>query len=361
MSTLLRSPAAPAARQAPPRSRRETAARILHRAGLPAWLERLPKRESLIVLGYHRIAPPGSQGRLGMEDAPCDPGLFSATVDQFDEQIRCLKRQTTIVGLDEAIEAAAGRAPRRGCRLLITFDDGYRDNYDLAFPVLRSHGVPAVFFLTTAFAGTSHVPWWDQLAHLLATARRRRFLLPGVGGVDLDRDGLAWTRRRLLNLVKQGRQVLDLPELLAHLAEAAQSAAPLSTRRRFIDWDEARQMQRGGMIIGSHTHTHPVLSHLSEAQQRDELATSRHLLAVELGAPPLAVAYPTGARDSYTTVTRRLAFETGYRAAFSFYGGINRVGRADPFDLHRVGVDLQSTERFALRVAMASATGYSWP
>jgi len=290
---------------------------------------------SLIVLGYHRIAAPGFAGGDDGSSEPCDPGLFSACVDRFDEQLRCLKRQTQIVRLEEAIELAGGRISlRRGSRVLLTFDDGYRDNFDLAFPVLRAHGVPAVFLIPTAYAGTAHAPWWDRVAHLLATAQRR-----------------------LLNLVKHGQPAIDPPVLLAHLTEAAESTAPPSQRRRFLDWDEARQMQRAGMSIGSHTHTHPLLSQLTESQQREELATSRHLIATELRQPPLAVAFPTGARDSFTAVTRRLARDIGYRAAFSFHGGVNRRGRTDAFDPRRVGVDPQSGERCALRLAMARATG----
>lgn len=360
MSTLLRSPAPVVRQSARPGGLRETAARLLVRAGAPGWLARLPQRDSVLALCYHRIAAPGALGKTTL-DNPCDPGLFSAGVNQFEEQIRCLKRHAEIVDLAEAIELASSRRPRRACRVLITFDDGYRDNYDLAFPVLRAHGVPAVFFLTTAMVGSSHTPWWDQLAHLLATAQRRRFTLPGAGAVDLEREGLAVVRRRLLNLVKHGPAQVDVPALLAHLAEAAEASAPLSAHRRFIDWNEAREMQRHGMAIGSHTHTHPVLSRLTVLQQREELATSRHLIATELGAPPLAIAYPTGASDSYTPATRRLAAEVGYRAVFSFHGGINRAGRADALGLCRVGVGPQSADRFALRLATAGAIGYCWP
>jgi peptidoglycan/xylan/chitin deacetylase (PgdA/CDA1 family) len=76
--------------------------------------------------------------------------------------------------------------------VLITFDDGYLDNYEIAFPILRSHVVQGVFFLATSMVGSCQVPWWDHIAYLMKTARRRRFSLryPADLAVDIDRERL---------------------------------------------------------------------------------------------------------------------------------------------------------------------------
>ncbi len=87
--------------------------------------------------------------------------------------------------------------------MLITFDDGYLDNYEVAFPILRSHGVQGVFFLVTDIIGSCNVPWWDHIAYVMNTARQRRFSLryPVDLAVDIDETGMKNSLRDVLKLV----------------------------------------------------------------------------------------------------------------------------------------------------------------
>ena len=112
--------------------KREILARGLLWSGAASLLARLPARDSLLVLNYHRIGNP--------DEDPFDPGVFSATGDQFAGQIAFLKRRVSLVTLEEALAFVNGTANGGGtrCRALITFDDGYLDNYQTAFPILRS-------------------------------------------------------------------------------------------------------------------------------------------------------------------------------------------------------------------------------
>jgi len=133
--------------------KRELLANGLYWSGTALLLGHFPRRNSLLILTYHRIGD--------SKDDLFDPGVFSVTADQFNEHIAYLKRQSLLVTLEEALAFVDGptrdRKPR--CRVLMTFDDGYRDNYELAFPILRSHGAQGVFFLITDMVGTGQVPW----------------------------------------------------------------------------------------------------------------------------------------------------------------------------------------------------------
>jgi hypothetical protein len=164
--------------------KRELLARGLHWSGASFLLERLPTKSMLLVLNYHRIG--------NADDDQFDPGVFSATADEFDSQIAHLKRRVSLVSLEEALSFISGSAQekRPRYRVLITFDDGYRDNYQTAYPILRSHGVQGVFFLCTGMVGSCQVPWWDHIAYVVKTARTRQFSLcyPGPFHVDIDRD-----------------------------------------------------------------------------------------------------------------------------------------------------------------------------
>ena len=142
------------------KSRRERAAGLLEHPPV-RWLASLvPLRPGLVALSYHRIAEPGSP--------PLDRGLWSATPPQFASQLQLLQREFDVISaaeLEQVLEAGRGR------HVMITFDDGYRDNYEHAFPALRAAGLPATFFLSTGFLDDPKLTWWDEIAWMLSTGR----------------------------------------------------------------------------------------------------------------------------------------------------------------------------------------------
>ena len=331
-------------------------ARGLYWSGASLLLSQLPARDSLLVLNYHRIGNP--------DDDLFDPGVFSATADQFNDQISYLKRHISLVTLDEALAFIEGtnKDRNRCCRVLITFDDGYLDNYEIAFPILRTHGAQGVFHLATSIVGSCDVPWWDHIAYMMKTARRRSFSLsyPADLTVDIDKTGIAAALRNILKLYKQPNNT-DPVRFLRELAEASRGEEPPGTQRRFLNWEEAREMSKGGMVIGSHTHSHTVLSQLAPDRQLEELSKSRTILKEQLGVEAEVLAYPVGARTSFTDKTQKLAREAGYRAAFSFYGGTNLPGMVSSYDVKRIGIGDQSRSRFRVQTAVCRLTGGYWP
>jgi peptidoglycan/xylan/chitin deacetylase (PgdA/CDA1 family) len=336
--------------------KRELLSQAVLRSGTAFLLRQLPERDSLMVLNYHRIGDG--------DDDPFDPDLFSATGDELNEQISYLKRHISLVTLQEAMAFVDGtiNEKSRRCRVLITFDDGYLDNYEVAFPILRSHGVQGVFFLATGLVGSCYVPWWDRIAHLMKTARRRRFCLryPAELVVDVDKNGLDRSLRDVLSLYKRPGNT-DPTRFISELGEEVKGRDPPGTLRRFLNWNEAREMAGGGMAIGSHTDSHHVLSQLGPDQQRQELARSRALLREQLGAEVDALAYPVGAASSFSDQTQQLAEEVGYRAAFSFYGGTNLPRTTQRYDIRRVGVGGQSWPRFRVQAIVCRVTGKFGP
>jgi peptidoglycan/xylan/chitin deacetylase (PgdA/CDA1 family) len=336
--------------------KRELLAKGLYWSGASFLLSQLPARDSLLVLNYHRIGNP--------DDDLFDPGVFSATADQFNEQVSYLKNHVSLVTLDEALAFIEGtnKEKNRRCRVLITFDDGYLDNYEIAYPVLSAQGAQGVFFLATSMVGSCEAPWWDHIAYLVKTARRRRFQLryPMDLTVNLDEKGLAESLRAILRHYKLPENS-DPARFIRELEEESKGEALPRTQRRFLNWDEAREMSKGGMAMGSHTHSHTVLSQLSTDQQREELTKSRTILKEQLGVEVDVLAYPVGGKTSFTYETQTLAREAGFRAGFSFYGGTNLPGKTLPYDVKRIGIDDQSRSRFRVQTAVCSFTGSYWP
>jgi peptidoglycan/xylan/chitin deacetylase (PgdA/CDA1 family) len=323
-------------------------AQMCARSGLMRLLETVLQRDALLVLNYHRVG--------NAEETPYDSGTFGPTAEQFDWELSYVKSRFDCVTLEGALAMMMGQAPVRRS-LLITFDDGYLDNYQTAFPILRSHGLHATFFLPTTFIGTARLPWWDMIAYIIKHSRRDGFRLsyPQPADFHLDRARPSATVFQVLKLCAETHTVNYAP-LIDNLETACDCPRPNgSSERCFLNWDEAREMQAAGMTFGSHTHTHEVLSGLSAERQLCELSESRAILERELGRTIDILAYPVGRSDTFNSDTLAALKHLGYRAAFSFYGGANLRGRVNRLDIRRDDCYSPSPELFRLQTTLTAA------
>lgn len=336
-------------------SRRALASSLASRLRLVSLLERVAVQPSLIVIVYHRVSRP--------EDCAYDRAVIEATPEMFDEQMAMLKRRHVVVGKDELGAIVAGHEKLRHPRVAITFDDGYRDNYSVAYPILRSHGLPGLFFLATQFVGSCELVWWDRIAFAVRHTRHRSITLllptPLVVAVDhADREPAIQTVLRAYKRTLHQGHMGDAA-FFAMLAEACDVESPvLAAERPFLSWEEAAEMQRGGMGIASHTHSHRILAALSPEEQRRELSASRAQL-VERGFEAADfLAYPVGSPSDFSEVTKHEARAAGFTVGFSNYGGINVPGRTDPFDVRRIAIDLSETmTQLRFRLAASGVVG----
>lgn len=311
-------------------SKRELLATALWRSGLLRILERKRSQPGVLIFNHHRI------GRAS--DSRYDRGVFSATEEQLEQQIRYVAKHFPVVGGEELEAIVTGRRKLDRMYAAVTFDDGYLDNYTKAFPILQACGVPGIFFLISDYVGTAHVPWWDEIAYLLRSTKAQELELRLPESLILQlADNRELAIRRVLGEYKQASQETALL-LMEQLRVAVDCALPKPTRR-FLDWDEAREMRDAGMTIGSHTQSHRILSSLSEETQRCELEVSKRAIEKRLGSAVAAIAYPVGTENTFDGITERLAEAAGYSMAFSFYGGVNRAKTMSSTNLLRTGVD----------------------
>jgi peptidoglycan/xylan/chitin deacetylase (PgdA/CDA1 family) len=351
-------------------NKREYLARAAGRVGMLSLLERLAAaRPGLIVFAYHRIAEPGA-------DSFYDP-VISAAPASFRAQVEGLARRIRLVTLDEAIEGILSGTPWRGPAALITFDDGYRDNFEVAAPILRERGIPATFFLPTAFLESPRIPWWDEVARIVKQTRVRRLAVPlgpdgepGDGGrpgppeIDLDTTPRSEAIRTIIAAFLDGT-IREEGRFLERLAECAEVEADdgAMARALFTDWEQVRRSTGAGtgLSIGSHGHSHRRLARLDGEAQARELEESRRILRDRLGREVAALAYPYGWPGTYTDETKAIAARAGYRAAFAATEGINRPGATDPFAVRRLGVGSgDSATLLRARVALHATIGRSF-
>lgn len=313
-------------------SRRERIAWALQSTGLLPLLRKVPGWKGLIVVNYHRIG--------NREASPLDRGAFSGTAEALNAQVAILKREAEVI-LPGDLDAAREQPGRY---VMLTFDDGYRDNYELAFPILKAHGVGAVFFPCTSFIDQAGLAWWDEIAWMVRSSPRRGlppnpWVRQALDFDDPDRDRAI---RILLARYKELPAAIA-GEFIAFLAEATGSGRPdpAMATDLWMTWGMVREMHAAGMEIGGHTVNHPILARLNPDQQQVEIAGCSRRLAAELGVAPRAFAYPVGGRDTFDDATQSILCESGFQYAFSFYGGYSRFNRRrpwSPFDIPRIAV-----------------------
>ena len=298
------------------------------RAGmrLAAALGRLRRWRCVLVLAYHRIG--------AAETSVLDRSVFSADEETFDDQLRVLAREADVV------DVADLRNPSRlapGRRVAVTFDDGYRDAYTAAFPLLRAHGIPATLFLATGFLDDPTVAWWDELAWMARTSERDVLDLPGWLEAPLPL-GPA-TGEAIAALTGRYKQ-LDAGRAEGFLAAVGEAAgtgrAPRDLAAElWLTWPMVREMRDAGMRFGGHTATHPVLTRVGPSRLRAEVRGCARRLREETGGCMTLFSYPVGRPDSFGPAARECLRDAGVELAFSCYGGASAFAHWDPYDVRR--------------------------
>jgi peptidoglycan/xylan/chitin deacetylase (PgdA/CDA1 family) len=244
----------------------------LFAAGLDRWL----LSNAAVVVCFHRVRPDASDS-------------LTVTPAAFELYCRFFKDNLDIVPLRDLVAALeAGRSIPSG--LSITFDDGYRDNFEYAAPILTKMALPATFFVITQWMGTDVVAWWDK-----------------------DR--------------------------------------PLS--HPWMTWDHIRALHDVGFEIGAHTRHHADLGKIAEDEARNEIVGSREELERCVGARVESFAYPYGRQGNLSETNRAIVREAGFRCCCSAFGGVNTPG-TDPFRLLRIAVTskMSSPHGFGFDVAL---------
>jgi peptidoglycan/xylan/chitin deacetylase (PgdA/CDA1 family) len=303
-------------------------ARGLAWSGVGRALRSVGSWRGALVLNYHRV---GDASRSDLDRA-----LWSASAEQLDRQLGFIARNFEVIGPAQLADAAAAR---RGRRVLVTFDDGYRDLYTLAFPVLEAHGVRATLFLCSGFVDGIATAWWDEIAWMLRSSPQRE-LAPGAWSRDplpLSAPGLEHSIERV-NLAYRELEPAPAERFLEALAETTATARRTRDAADWITWDMAREMRAAGHEIGGHTVNHPLLARLPVARQRAEIAGSLDRIEAELGERPRWFSYPVGLRDAFNADTRMCLREAGVELAFSNYGGYVRPASLSPYDVPRSNI-----------------------
>jgi peptidoglycan/xylan/chitin deacetylase (PgdA/CDA1 family) len=300
-------------------------AACLYYSGLVAvarWLQRRSGRR-LIILNYHR-----------------------ANGGDLRRHLLHLRRHYRMMHLEEALQAlyapesenAAGGDRRTP--LVLTFDDGYRDNYTHAFELARSLHVPITVFLVPGYIESGDYFWWWEGGRLVQWATAGEIVLEGRKYVLKRPEEAKQLAQRIDAHLRYATSVAERETFLA--AVRAQLGVPetvlLADKGQLpLSWEEVKEMEQSGYVsFGAHTMHHPVLAYLKDsAEVRAEVSECRSVLEQQLGHPIRSFAYPIGRFEHIGEDAVQAVQEAGYAWAVTTVSGVN-TPQSDPYRLKRV-------------------------
>jgi len=288
------------------------------------------------ILMYHRVSP--------MRYAWCPNGVNPYN---FDKQMKYLSQNYEIISLNKLAEHMRRRRKtelHRKC-VAITFDDGYKDNYIYAYPILKKYNIPATIFLTTGYIGTGNLLWWDKVRYLIHHTYLDKLSLKELGKYSLrsereknNSSSMIIEQMKTFTEVRKDRIINELLnisgiEIPADLGEEI-----------ILSWDEIKEMNNGGITIGAHTVNHRILTNLPLEEARGEIVQSKKDIEKMMGNQVTAFSYPNG---DFNADIAKLVSEIGFTCAVTVLPnklidpsdsayGLSRIGMNDNFSKSKV-------------------------
>lgn len=317
--------------------KRPAFARAFVRLGLLPLLDSVRQflRGDLRILTYHRVRD------IDPATFDFDRALVSANAEQFRAQMSYVKKRFHPMRFRDVLEHLDNRHPLPRNATIVTFDDGYDDNYHVAFSILREIGLPATFFVSTGHIDTGQPYAYDWLVHMLMRTSASQVELPEIGltlSLPLSREGREAVGADLLDRLKWLDDDLQ-SSLITRLEQVWSMPRTPHPDCRPMTWDQLREMHAGGMEIGSHGVDHRMLARLPLAAMRSEVMESRIALERELGVAPEVLSYPVGGSNAFSADVIDALKAENFRIGCSYISGSNPLPLGDLYALRRLPVE----------------------
>jgi len=286
------------------------------------------KQDRCRVLVYHRIRPDEAV-------VPSLAGSMNVAVNDFEKQIKFIQKYFHVLSLEQITDIIKEKKSFPPRALAITFDDGYRDNYTMAFPILKAHSIPATIFVTTGYINTNRTFWWDAVEMIVERTapellnqffKGKFYFKPGI-----PKNNDYVTLLQYFNSIPAAERA----DILEGLIKQCENVTEL--RYQNLSWDEIMEMDKHGVAFGSHTVSHAIASEISKVQLVQEIVESKQVLENRLKKQVHSFAYPRGAAADYNDEVIQILKDSGYTCAVTNIKGIN-YAEDDLYRLKRSGI-----------------------
>lgn len=277
------------------------------------WLKLLLRSKPiLIILNYHNFS---KYNNYAIKRGAI---LESGYAGNFERQIKFIKKHFNFCYPEIFFTGSY----KSGLNVLITFDDGYKDNYEVAVPVLERYKAATIFFLTTNYIGTNKWLWHDKARYLIS----KKILDSNKTEAQLKKMNFGYqVKDELITMVEQ-----DFPEV--------------PPQRMMLKWEEAKDIHSRGFRLGTHTSNHVLLNSLTKELQSDEIKTSKSMIESRIHINCIYLAYPNG---HFNKDTLNLMDENDIEYGFTTVSGSNCLD-SEKKKLKRIGINASDSVQVLL-------------
>lgn len=270
----------------------------------------------ILLLAYHRILP----------NAHYNPLRTIVSSKIFIEQIDWLSKRFPIISLSSAVEQALRKKAKKDLQIILTFDDGYQDNYEIVFPLLRNKGIPAAFFLVANYIN-KNAPLWDwELISLLQNA-------VSFKSIEIENQILSQKSKeprslfifRILEKLKSTNPDITKMTLTSIKQKIDHNFLPKCIEDKCMTWEQVIKMSNTGMEIGAHSLSHRSLAKITPLEAVAEIEQSKIIIENHIKKPCLHFAFPFGSRNDYNKNLIQCVKNAGYQSCLLNIHGYNRV------------------------------------
>lgn len=306
--------------------------RIARPIGGLQWARYISRRHPKILM-YHRLSMDGRAGTIG--------------VDRFREQMEILRDWFHPMTMTQLLEAnETGSIPDNA--VVVTFDDGYHDFVDHGLPILKELRIPATLFVTTGFVGGELWLWPDQIRYAIEQTRKCSLTLPfSPKKMDL-RTGKG--KEEAWNLIADHCMAIsnqDKQALIVKLYDKLGVSVPCDTPEEYraLTWEQIIDAVKEGIEVGSHSHTHPILTQLNFEELTRELRHSKEQITRKLGEAPKIFCYPNGQGVDFNQHVKNALSRNGYEYALVAFPGLEPLTNRWEINRYPVSNDWDQFEK----------------
>jgi len=316
---------------------------LLFYSGIYEWLRKRNSKEKGVILTYHRISNYTDEENRGVFHSKFETGI---TKKLFEIQMRYIKEKMCPISLQEMV-----RLIRKGEKIpdhavAVTFDDGYHDVYENAFPILKKYQIPATIFILPQNISSTNILWWDKLTELLRRTSKKSLELRKIwsridGHLDFTKNfKLTSNREKSMVMSFLNECLMNMPqekvalgmELLQEELEVEEGN--IEKAHVMLTWEQVIEMNRWGISMEAHTLSHPNLTTMEPDKLWKELVESRRMIQDKTNTKVVGFAYPYGFYDDRVVeMVMRSGFEY---AVTSDIGVVTR--ESNPHCLNRINV-----------------------
>lgn len=307
----------------------------LYYSGVLLVIKNITLKDKIIILTYHRVLP------YKLRKKSFSHSAIMVDPDNFDRQLSFINQHFNIINSGTLVNVFENESQPVSFSCLITFDDGWEDNYIYAFPVLRKHSLPALIFTATDYMGSRKLFWQEAMGHGIRQ----------LVDINTDNSNKFLLKHNLQNLMHVSddertniirdyvRELKSLPyEVLDNISREITDVVgeiDYAAVDRFLNWNQIKEMHNYGIDFGSHACSHKILTRFDDQTVMHEISQSKRLLHEMLSDSIDTIAYPNG---DYSTHLGELTQSAGYKIGFGTNHG--HVSQSDDkYNLKRININ----------------------